>query len=100
MKGHIQIFVIREPVYLTRLIFQIHARTIPCGGVSCNCGVIAREGNHIVGVSVCRKGHGVVEYLRDPAVPGPVITGRGSYVTVDLEKKEFFEKQLFYLCAV
>ena len=32
---------------------QIHVRHFKCGTVSCNCAVIVREGNSILGLDIC-----------------------------------------------
>jgi len=34
--------------------FEVHARTIKCGGVTCNCGVAAKEDNDVIVFDACK----------------------------------------------
>lgn len=38
------------------LIFKVHVRTWQCGGVTCNCGIVAREDDDVILFDMCWDG--------------------------------------------
>jgi hypothetical protein len=68
---------------------EVQIRYVPCNAyttICCNCGVIAREGNNILGISSC---DGLptplrVQYLKDTVSPGGTITQSGNSYTISL----------------
>lgn len=70
-------------------VTQVNVRHRPCFGrnsVSCNCAVVFRENNNILGLFACQHGQPAVpvRYLVDPLAPADNIDVRrgGSQYTV------------------
>ena len=59
-------------------MYQVHVRLrhcfIPTG--SCNCAVVFREGNNVLGINACKLGRPpvLIKYLIDPLRPAGDIT--------------------------
>lgn len=66
---------------------EVQVSHTPCGTVSCNCGVIAREGNNILGINNCPTQTSVAftRYLTDVNNPGGYIySSNSNYKTIVL----------------
>lgn len=79
--------------YLVRMPernFEIQTRMVPCNygapyDVSCNCGIMAREGNNILGVNFCNKNQPeYIRYLYDNDNPGGNISTTPGSSTIRL----------------
>lgn len=78
--------------YLARVSgrqLEIQVRTVPCTiwhEISCTCGVMAREGNNIVGINNCDSQSPIlIRYLKDTSNPGGIIVNNyGSTWTIKL----------------
>ena len=66
-------------MYYNVTVTQVHVRHRPCfgrGDVACNCAVVFRENDNILGVFACQPGQppAPVRYLTDPLAPADNIT--------------------------
>jgi len=68
------------------MYFQVQARFETCVSetITCNCAVVVREGNDILGIQACDGPVTAIRYMRDPNTPdGKAVIKRqsdGSYI--------------------